>query len=575
MATRYTGMLLNDALVGTPFRDADGNIKLQMPELTLENSARLRSLKKSDPARYAETMEAWRFASENDITQSTFAAAGDLYERSSKPAEEFSFTQSVRRGDAVSAAQRATANTIQNMGVLFHTTERIGREVMYMSTFDLAYERAIKQKKSPKEAGKEARELAHKLTNKAMFDFSNWNKSRLAKSRAGKLPLQMLSFSQAASSLMLRSFVGMLPLMNKEGKLASARVFFGMQAMAMLYGGFVASILTPIALGAYGIYEGLKSLLGDEDDEEEEVEGSYITDATLQQELLKFADDKGRELSKFDMMYYIKSAWIPETFGPGGTLPTALGIDIDSAAMLEKVADIGLPALFGVDISKSVSLGDLWHSAELKSDDPETAFYEWLGRKIGPVGSVVTAPIRFVKEANAGNYDKAFEALLPVAYRNIAKAQRLQEEGLLIGKNRDIVLKDPSFYDTYTVMMQSAGFKEADTSRAMQVDIMAGDIEEEVGGQATNLLDQRYRAALDFNKNPTAESLKELKRVERDIKVYNLNFPSNTITEEDKDTSFQSKNAMAAERAYGMGYNPKIPVRQPLAERRTADRARE
>ena len=330
-----------------------------------------------------------------------------------------------------------------------------------------------------------------------------------------------------------------------------------------------------LALGAYGIYEGLKSLLGDEDDEEEEIEGDYITDATLQQELLKFADDKGRELSKKDMMYYIKSAWIPETFGPGGTLPTALGIDVDSAAMLEKVADIGLPALFGVDISKSVSLGDLWHSAELKSDDPETAFYEWLGRKIGPIGSVITAPIRFAKEANAGNYAKAFEALLPVAYRNVAKAQRLQEEGLLIGKNRDIVLKDPSFYDTYTVMMQSAGFKEADTSRAMQVDIMAGDIEQEVGGQATNLLDQRYRAVLDFNKTPTAESLKELKRVERDIKIYNLNFPSNAITEKDKDTSFQSKSDMAAERAYGMGYNPKIPVRQPLAERRAADRERE
>jgi hypothetical protein len=568
---RYMGTFLTGSRMGNPFKDKDGNLKLQTPKFTLENSPYIRELRKTDPTRYGELMKAWRFFEERDVTQSTFTASANIYERSNKPSDKFSFMQSLRRGDTASAAQLAVANTGQLLGASFHTFERIGREIMVMSAFDMAYERAIKQGKTPKDAGKEARELAEKLTSKAMFDFSNWNKSRYAKSRAGRLPLQMRSYSQSMTSLLLRSFVGMIPLQrNKGGKLAAARMFFGVAAMTTLLGGLRASQFYMLALGAYGIYEFVKETFGDDDDEEEkEIEGGYVSEKTIQREMLKFADEKGRELSKKDMDYFIRSVWIPETFGPGGTLANALGLSPEAAAKLAAMADMGLPALGGVDISSSVSLNDLWHSTPSKSDDPEVMFLETLGRTVlGPSAAVPAAFFRFWKEANAGNLDKAVEAVMPAALKNIFKAARLEEEGLVVGKNRDVVLKDPSFYDVYTLALQSAGFTEAGTSRAMQLDIKAGEIEEEVGKQATELLDQRYRAVLEFNKKPTDENLKNWKRVERDITIYNMNFPSNTITEEDKDKSFQSKSKVAGERAYGLGFNPKIPVRQPLAEQR-------
>lgn len=575
---RYMGTFLTGKRIGNPFKDKDGNLKLQTPKFTLENSPYIRELRKTDPTRYGELMKAWRFFEERDVTQSTFTASSNIYERSNKPSDKFSFMQSLRRGDTASAAQLAVANTGQLLGASFHTMERIGREIMVMSAFDMAYERAIKQGKTPKDAGKEARELAEKLTNKAMFDFSNWNKSRYSKSRVGRLPLQMGSYRQFMTSLLLRSFVGMIPLQrNKGGKLAAARMFFGVAAMATLFGGLRASWLYGWALGAYGIYEFVKEVFGDDDDEEEkEIEGGYVSEETIQREMLKFADGKGRELSKKDMEYHIRSVWIPETFGPGGTVPKALGLSDEAAAKLAAMADMGLPALGGVDISSSVSLNDLWHSPPSKSDDPEVMFLETLGRTVlGPSAVLATAPIRAVKEANAGNFDKAFEALMPAFLKNPVKAMRLGEEGLVVGKNRDIVLKDPSFYDVYTLAMQSAGFAEAKTSRDMQLDIKGVELEEEVGKQATELLDQRYRAVLEFNKKPTDENLKNWKRVERDITVYNLNYPSNIITEEDKDKSFQSKSKVAGERAYGLGFNPKIPVRQPLAEQRANEMLRD
>ena len=573
MAARYTGSFLTGQRIANPFRDEDGNVRLQIPNFTLENSAYIQGLKESDPERYAEIQKAWQFQAEHDITESTFAAATDIYERSNRPTGEYSFTQAARKGDVITAAQRGTANSIEAMGALFHNAERIGREIMFMSAFEMAYERGLKEGKTSEQAGNEARTLAAELTNKGMFDFSNWNKSRYSKHPAGRLPLQMRSYSLAMTSLLFRSFVGMLPLMNKEGKLASARVFFGVGAMTALYGGFRASQFYVMAMLGYGLYEFLKEMLGgeDEEDKEAEIEGGYLTDETIQREMLRFADEKGRELSKKDMEYFIRSAWIPETFGPGGTMATALGISDENAQKLSRVADMGIPSLFGVDVSNSVSLGDLWHPVDTKSQDPEARFYERLGRvALGPSGALLFAPFKAVEEANNGNFDKAIEATMPAIIRNFVKAERLKDEGLVVGKNRDVVLQDPSFYDTLTLAMQSLGFTEAETSRAMQMDIKAGEIEKEVSAAQTKLLDRRYRAILDFNKDPTPETEKAWKKVERDIAIYNLNYPSNEITPEDMEKSFQNKSNEAAERAGGLGYNPKIPIRQNEAEERAA-----
>lgn len=572
MAARYSASFLTGRELPNPLRDENGDIQMQAPNFDFKNSAYMRSLKESDPARYKETLDAWQYAQEHDIIESTFSAGANVYERSNTPTGEFNFRQAVRRGEVGTAARRATANTINAMGVMFHTTEKIGRSVMYMSSFDLAYERAIKQGKTVEEAGKIARELAAQLTQKAMFDFSNWNKPRFAKRGIGKLALQMTSYRQSMVSLLVRSFAGMLPYFNKEGKAAAARVFFGTAGVTALYGGLRATHIYMLVMAAYGLMEWVKSLGDDEDDEEREIEQGYLNPETIDRELMKFADEKGNELTKKDMEYYIRSVWIPETFGAGGTLQNALNISPENADKLAKAADMGLPALAGIDISNSVSLGDLWHPVDVKSDSPEAKFFEGLARYgLGPSAGLASSAIKAVDAWNNGDTEGAFEAALPAIIRNHVKAERLQEEGLKIGKNKDIVLRDPTFYDTYKTVMQSAGFREAETSRAMQLDIKAGDIEKEIEGEKTKLLDQRYRAILDYSGNPTPEVAKELRKIERDIDVYNLNYPSNAITADTKEKSFKSKAREAAEKAYGLGYNPKIPVRLPLAQERAAE----
>lgn len=570
MASRYTASFLLGQEVPNPFRNEEGNLELQAPDFRFENSGYMRRLKESNPERYKQTLDAWNYAKEHEIIESTFSAGADLYTRSNVPTGDFTFRQAVRRGEVLTAAQRATANTINAMGFMFHNSEKIGRSIMYMSSFDLAYERAISQGKTSEQAGAEARDLAAKLTNKGMFDFSNWNKSRFAKSRLGRLPLQMQSYRQSMNMLLARSFVRMLPFMNKEGKLAAARVFFGVAGVTALYGGIRVTHISAMVLAAYAILKYVESL-ADDDDEEKEVDQGYLESGTIERNILKYADEHGDELAMKNVEYYMRSEWINQTFGKGSSLQSALNLSDETAAKLATVADMGLPALGGVDVSNSVALNDFWTPVEAKGNTPEVRALETLARYgLGPTANSLAQYVKAGQAWQDGNINVAFETMLPAIIRNRVKAERLESEGLRIGKNEDIVLKDPTYYTSAKSALISLGFRDAETSRNLQLDIAAGKIEDEVAAEQTKLLDRRYRAILDFEANPSKENEREWNRAERAIDIYNLNYPSNAISADTKEKSLKAKRREAADKAYGLGYDPDIPVRLPLVEQREA-----
>lgn len=117
-------------------------------------------------------------------------------------------------------------------------------------------------------------------------------------------------------------------------------------------------------------------------------------------------------------------------------------------------------------------------------------------------------------------------------------------------------------------MLLSLGFKDAETTRNMELDIMAGEVEREVATQKTELLDRRYRATLKYDADPSPENELALQQVEYDINVYDENYPSNSISKDTKLKSFRAKEQDASDKAYGLGVNPKIPIRDVLYEER-------
>jgi hypothetical protein len=187
---------------------------------------------------------------------------------------------------------------------------------------------------------------------------------------------------------------------------------------------------------------------------------------------------------------------------------------------------------------------------------------------LGPAGSVIISYLKGVQAWNSGDIDQAVEAFVPSVIRNRLKALRLQEEGLKIGKNKDVPLKNPSYYTDGKVFLQSLGFKDAETSRNMQLDMLAIDVEREIAEQNTDLLNRRYRAVLDVERNPSEKNKRKLAEVERDISIFTLNYPSSEITLDTKERSRKAKQRAAADRAYGIGFDRKSPIRQATQKER-------
>jgi hypothetical protein len=324
-------------------------------------------------------------------------------------------------------------------------------------------------------------------------------------------------------------------------------------------------------MGAYTLVQYAQSLLED-DDEEEETKQGYLNKKTIEREVMKFADENGNSLGKKDMEYYIRATFIEQTFGKGSTLQKALGLSDKAAANLATAADMGIPGVFGVDISGSVAMGDLpfiWSNVQVKGDTPEVRAYEASARMaLGPAGSVAISYVKALDAWNKGDIQQAIELVVPAIIRNPLKAQRLQEEGLLIGKDKDTPLKDPSYYTDGKTVLLSLGFKDAETSRNMQLDMLAGDVEREVATQKTELLDRRYRAVLDFEKNPSEANKLKLAEVERDMDIFTLNYPSSEITLETTEKSRKAKEQDAGDKAYGIGFDNKSPIREATQKER-------
>jgi hypothetical protein len=158
--------------------------------------------------------------------------------------------------------------------------------------------------------------------------------------------------------------------------------------------------------------------------------------------------------------------------------------------------------------------------------------------------------------------------MVPAVIRNPLKALRLQEEGLVIGKDKDIPLKDASYYTPGKTVLQGLGFKDAETSRNMQLDMRAIDVEREVAEQGAELLARRYRAVLDFERKPSEENKRKLAEVERDMDIFTLNYPSSEITLDAKEKSRKAKEQDATDKAYGIGFDKKSPIREATQKER-------
>jgi hypothetical protein len=469
MVARYTKMLLTGESMAEYTEDENGVGKTNwLSKPSISDSKYIQQ----SPIR-AALEKAFAHASERELFMQTYAA--DITGQGKASSREFSGTPN--------KTFRWVANFMSGG---FHHLERINREVMFMSSFELAYAEAIAQKLSPEEAQKVAQERAMKLTYTGLFNYSGYNKPRYMTANAPmKMATQFMTFPMQMTSYLVRNFFNMLPYLNKEGKKAAATQFFGTMGMTFLFAGATG---LPMYTAMMALMEGLREAnRPDEDDED----ADFLYDI----------DAAGHPMGKRNMDIWFRQSFIPRYFGEGSSLANFLGLSPDQASALALSVEMGpISALTGLNIGASTSLDGMWFHEDGNKDNSEDALVNFTyNTTLGPFGSIARSASRALDDFKDGEYGRAAENALPAMFRNPVKALRLYEEGFITRQGNPV--RDAEYYTAYKLFGQALGLSDTEVATVQEFNFLAKNMVTEMQTERGDLLDDLDKAVLKYQKS--------------------------------------------------------------------------
>lgn len=331
-------------------------------------------------------------AAERGITEIT--RTYDLLALSKTPSDKFT--------GGISRFYRGAVN---GMGALFHHSERLNREIMYMASFELAYNKAVKDGMAPGpngEAFQRAVDEAVKNTYDSMFNYTKFNRPRIMRPAPMRVILQFKLFPQQVTAYFVRNFYGMWKGMinaakNIQNPAERAQAlkelneagtqFFGTLIMTGLFAGVVGM---PMYSAIIGTIQGLRDALGDEDDP------------------IPFEER--------DLDYWFRYVWLPKHFGD------------DLARIIQKGP---ISVLSNLDIGSSTSLDNLWFRDTQDDKSLVTDLRNMVAGMLGPSYAIAENFVTAWQDWKNGNVSQAVEKIVPAAFKGMVAQSRWGEEGVL------------------------------------------------------------------------------------------------------------------------------------------------
>jgi hypothetical protein len=515
---------------GTTKTDANGDITTNWGQPSIGDSKYVNEHK--DPAYRKMLKDAWNFANDKDIFMSTYA--GDMTAMSDVPTAQYH-----------NIISRGTRGVFNFMGGAFHHAERISREIMFMSSFELAYADYKQKGMDDKAAFNAATEKALQLTYDALFNYTQYNKPRLMKGSPGaKLATQFLTYPLQMTSYLVRNFYGMLPFLNKEEKKEAAIKFFGTLGMTGLFAGVTGF---PLYSFIMGVAEGMRELMRDEEDEDYD------------------EDDEGNPLGKRNLDVWFRNSFIPSYFGPDSNLVSALGLTEEDAKTLARSVEMGpLSAVTGLNLGASTSLDGLWFRDDTPGNTSREAFQSFIFGFSGPIGSIGSNIAGAFDDFNNGQINRGFEKLSPAWLRGSLTAYRLSTEGATTTKGDEIV--NAEFYTTGKLAAQALGFGNTEVAQIQKSNFMAKQVVAKIEKQTATLLN-RLDIAVRNEDDDKIESILD------DIEKFNTKNAMLPISGETISKSLQSRMERRGKSSQGLSVSEKqAPYIYPLVEgTRSAD----
>lgn len=374
----------------------------------------------------------------------------------------------------------------------FHFGERMSREITFMSAFTLAMDKFKSEPDHNKRVNKSI-DLALEITKEGLFDYSDANTPELMRSTPVRVAAQYRKFQLFNVEFLCRNFMEMFSNLPKEQRIGALKAFTGTLGMTALLAGIRGTFMYSVIMGTIQGMINLIRMAGDDDDE--------------------------LELWQTNFKKYFENVWLPEMFGE----PTIGGVPL-SELMLTGTID----NLTGYDISSSLSM-DFWFTDESPPSDwgniVADTLVDWGGASVG----LVDTWAKGVKDAQNGDWVKAWEKWFPAMFRGVLTDIRYTQEGARTGNLQ--VIKEADEFTKAQLAMQVLGYKTKGlaerqkdifvyNNEKQKIDAKRADIIRQIERSATLDRDDRFQAMIDkallFNSMyPNPELAIEYEDIER------------------------------------------------------------
>ena len=372
------------------------------------------------------------------------------------------------------------------LGGLMHHGERLSREVISLTSFDLYMAELEKASPGNPMNYHEAVKLAVRETHEALGNYSESNRPLIMRGGLGKLVTMYKFFPLVRTKLLAVNFFRMLPLLNKEGKKAAATKFFGVLGTHLMFGGYVALPMFSLVMGALGL-----------------LWSKWQKDP-----------DAPDDMKSIDYETWWRTEYIPKMLGD---------------TKLSKLAEFGvINYLTGLDVASRISLNDMWFRDPQPGKTLKDTFLNWGQVLGGAAASTGLGMAQGLQLMSQGEYERGLEKAIPLgSLSKLLIAGRYATEG--IQTPQGVQLAPKGKVPTSELVGQAIGFAPASLAEAQTRAFKATAAEKVVSAERSSImttLKDSFRKSMDFNR-PFAQT-------ERFDKIFNETL--------DKATEFSLRN---------------------------------
>jgi hypothetical protein len=428
----------------------------------------------------------------------------------------------------------------------FHGAEKFNREVVAMSSFDLAMEYYAKPENGGYKGDRliqKSVEVAKELTYKSMFDYSTLNKPRYFQPAAAKVILQFKQFAQQMSYMLARSayegFYQEFDAKEREdiGKEINATQrtngepeYLGSDLDKQI-DKYIANMRREGknrlmgTLGMTFVFSGATGL-----------PGWWAFSKTMEALNAVFGDEDEAD-KPFNFDNWFKN-WIAETFGGYAGDSISRGV---------------VSQTFGINVADRMGLNGLWFRDSRNSPDEVSAFQAFIVGLMGPSVGLGVNAAEALKQVKEGHVWRGMETASPAVIKNALKGMRLSDtfgEGRATNLKGNILVDDLGIGE---VVGQTLGFAPERLAQRQKANIEMKTAEQEIIDRRQALLNA-YFMALDNQDSDMID------RVMKKIMVFNSSNPTMGIKGSNIARSVREKyrQRVISQMTGGMNINKKL-----------------